>query len=805
MQADVEPTYPRIDRTDSVSWMSLLRTARVSYGLFVLVAAGLLLPDQMQDMLAAARDDTFASAAFPLSLGFFALSCWYWARATISARFDLPDTMKAWHQVTTKGERLGRPLLLRLPLYTVPQAPIPLAGVVGLVLAIRSQAIAAGLLALGCLALLWLFINQRRNIRDRLRALVGRTDLVDALSDADQRLRTSVSIPVWWSRVGFRLKKLLQRAPFGPGLATVWLGVSVLIFLISSVASFWPATAHEDYRDLIWTIFKGPTPVLVGAALIIGPLSAATFIADGWRPTLTIGDAPIGLKRPPVMAFLIAVTGIVPLIATLHSVRIIEIDHIPAGVLKVDRRPTLGTKWAEWQARCGSDTRPVLIAISGGASRAGLWGAAVVNQVETRIAGRKAAIFAISSVSGGSLGAAAYMAARASERSPDPGLAGCQMSESTKSKFGGFASKLGSADEVGPLLSGYMFSDLPRSLIGWVPKMFGATLRGGDRAEAIERAFEHNAKIAALSEKLEIKPFDSPFLGLAAPNLPLWIANGTERDSGSRALTVALQPATDDTGKPTNEWPFLGASDVLGQLQADVPISTAINNTARFPFLEPAGRLVPASSGHPGVGILDGGYFDNSGLQSVLEVASWLEQQNVHPIIVVATGDGDGNGVRRSSNAGEPNERPEISKVHPEDIVRCSANRYNPSIAHTGHDVAEILSPLIGLYSVRAGHVDIQLRRAAARYCDAGSQAFFHFYLPACHKESVPLNWVLSPKMTRHVWISAANPPVMPSAGDKQGSESADGCVPPNYSDAFIETNRAEGGALEMSLTVDKK
>lgn len=84
-----------------------------------------------------------------------------------------------------------------------------------------------------------------------------------------------------------------------------------------------------------------------------------------------------------------------------------------------DSRATLGTVFDDSRKACFGDTqpqtlRPIIAAVSGGATRAGLWGSAVLRQIEIERAKQSgaggAALLRVSSVSGGSLGAAGAMA-----------------------------------------------------------------------------------------------------------------------------------------------------------------------------------------------------------------------------------------------------------------------------------------------------------------------------------------------------------------------------------------------------------
>jgi hypothetical protein len=443
---------------------------------------------------------------------------------------------------------------------------------------------------------------------------------------------------------------------------------------------------------------------------------------------------------------------------------------------------------------------PIIVAISGGASRAGLWGAAVLARVDAYARERNAAVYAVSSVSGGSLGAAAYLSALAGSGKDAPPGTRCWLPAGSDQAFQDYAMHLGRADAIGPLLAGYVFSDVPRAFAGWPAAGLGFDLRGGDRAAGIERAFEANERDAAelVAGKLKTVGLGEPFMSVTSPGQPLWIANGTERDTGSRAITIpvvserasARTPAPDrangsrrvGTPEQKADWPFLGASDVIAQLCRDVPISTAINNTARFPFLEPAGLLrSPAGCGtstidHP-VSVIDGGYFDNSGLESALELAGWLEATaGVKPIVVATSGDGD-------------------STLEPESTVRCGSDTIDPGLPRPQKRVLEVLGPVFGLYNARSGHVDVLLRRAAGRYCDPADLAkrrFFHFYLPARGTESVPLNWVLSRRMAGFVWDAVVG-------GGAEGVPGLSGTDKQRFS-KYLDRNRREVEELKGLL-----
>lgn len=758
-----------IGRRDDISWVSLIRTARVSYALQAMVAVGLLLPSQMRDMLAALTEthDAQAWVAFPLSLAVFGFLSWYWARATLSARFDLPDTRACWDTAVAEGRQGRRPFVRNGPLHIVPQAPIPIAGVTGFLVAVQSGAIWLGAGTLAALLGVWFLVDQRRAIRAVLRrTFLPRTVFADeTLPPESLRLRATYSVRIWLRRMPYRFAVLMRRAPSGAWPAGLLLAASMLAFTLTAVVSFFPATGQDDWRNLIWTVWRGPTPVLLGCALMVGPLSVLSFLMDGLRVALWVREAPIGLSRPPVMSALLIASILMPTVVPLHALRILP---LPAGQTELPRRPTLAASWDAWRVACGPATRPVVVAVSGGASRAALWGAAVLAEIDEQAAGRPAAIFGISAVSGGSLGTAAYLSARVANRDGRVGTAaGCRLPPAVRNRFAAYAKALGAADAIGPLLAGFVLSDMPRSLLGWAPAALGAPMRGGDRAAAIERAFEANAARAAHRAGLAVRPLDTGYLALAEPGLPLWLGVATERDTGGRVLITPVRG-----GGAGTQWPFQGAVDLLAQVGADMPISTAINATARFPFLEPSGIAPGRPHMREPLALIDGGYYDQSGLETALELADWLREQGADPILVAATGSGYGNGL----GSGE-------LQASEDDVIRCGAGEFRPDQPPITSMAADILAPLVGLYEARAGHVDTLLRRARAAWCKP-RQAFFHFYLGALGADPVPLNWVLSQPMADHVWLSAGH-------GDP-GAEAGD---------LFVAANRQEAARLHGVLS----
>jgi hypothetical protein len=323
------------------------------------------------------------------------------------------------------------------------------------------------------------------------------------------------------------------------------------------------------------------------------------------------------------------------------------------------------------------------------------------------------------------------------------------------------------ADFLGPPLAAYLFQDTWQLLTGWAQVLY-ARLSGrplsdvlvADRAAAIEdafaRAWDDGAGDPAKGR------FDRAFLeswyepaGGIRPGLPLLFQNGAEVGSGRRIITAPvaldprLPPRRGDMAGPV----FAAATDHLALSGRDVRLSTSVTNSARFPYVTPAGE-VTSPEGYR-VQVVDGGYVDNLGARTAWEIADALVAagaelgKTVVPIIVAITPHGE-------------------QALPPHEAPRCD-NRGVAMPVPRSERQSEAIAPLIGLAGTRAGHNALALETLRGRFCPSaedGRQRFFHFYLPAlCERagqsgcEDVPLNWVLSRRMREHILAQMRDDP----------------------------------------------
>ncbi|ALK97219.1 hypothetical protein AB595_11305 [Massilia sp. WF1] len=257
-------------------------------------------------------------------------------------------------------------------------------------------------------------------------------------------------------------------------------------------------------------------------------------------------------------------------------------------------RPALAEDFRAWQAARGAHgTEPVyLVAAAGGASRAAFWSGTLLLELErqARSQGRRFApnIYAMSGVSGGSLGLAAFAGSLAVG---DPDYA------RTAAQVGAFLGQ----DYLAPLVGALLYPDL-------LARFWPLPCPTCDRSLALEGAWERG-----WAERFPLSPaadwFRRPLLapGLETARLPRLIFNATSASEGRRVvqsrLAFAPPQAEDLFGRAPGQ-PSLDTSRLT--------LAQAVHNSARFPYVSPA-ALVATSQGEPWDYLVDGGYFENSG------------------------------------------------------------------------------------------------------------------------------------------------------------------------------------------------
>lgn len=307
------------------------------------------------------------------------------------------------------------------------------------------------------------------------------------------------------------------------------------------------------------------------------------------------------------------VSGLLAALAVAVAVRLY--DPAPGATAPVDRRPALEEAMGAWlrqlhsqlAARPAANAEPYpvfLVASEGGGIRSAYWTAALLTRLKSSVDRFDERTFSISGVSGGALGVATYRAC-GGEREPKACI-----------------DRVGYADLWTQLLGGVLFEDVIATVVPtWWCRGPGCGVLG--RSYWFEGALE--SAVPALAQGLAAAPEPRR----RVPHVFLTV---TRVETGERAIQsdVAI------------EWKsFPGATDVTALAGADMRLSTAAHNSARFPLTNPVGAVYgpdcPIDPQRPdgvrtpgGKGLCtrlqDGGYFDNSSALTTADIVRALRR-----------------------------------------------------------------------------------------------------------------------------------------------------------------------------------
>jgi len=484
-------------------------------------------------------------------------------------------------------------------------------------------------------------------------------------------------------------------------------------------------------------------PVIAG--LFIGSGAIVCLTATAWVYFGTLVVLPADHLGLPLVCLLLAWAMLCSLWNDNHRVRTIPAEAAkatlsssiePAASSKQDTAalPPVQEAFMAWheavQRAYPSVTggslpapRPVfIVATEGGGIRAAYWTALVLAALQDRSEDQRKTwivahpgqplppdfashLFAISGVSGGSLGAVVFNAL---------------LAENVAYPMENRAHDILRQDFLSPTLAAMFFPDLFQRFLPF-------PIAAADRGVALEKAWEYGWQrtVSGKDERGQPRPnrLKQPFRTLWRDRqgeipLPALFLNGTRVESGKRIITSNLQIRSGAGGE------FADAEDAEAILDnggsRDIPLSTAAHMSARFTYVSPAGRL--PDGGH----IVDGGYFENSAAGTALEIvyavkgviqnARWPER--VVPVVIEIR-----NGPTKES---------------PDSPVDSGSTPNQPK-----HDfLSEILAPVNTLLNTRNARASLS-QEAIEGEQDSKKNPRFRFGL---HGSSVPLplGWMLS-------------------------------------------------------------
>jgi hypothetical protein len=738
------------------------------------------LPPQMPDMFAgmdapiwnlefAARPFLFALAASLLGL-----SAWFWTRAALAAHRDHGETDKERIRRKRKGRRRREKECFEWSDEWAPRIALLFAGaitVIPILFAIQAGQFSNGLLGteIVCFALvgtLYFFVLYRTAFK----------------------WMNAFDAPAWMTN--FRPTRIIADAPFGWPFALLSLSCSfgALVFV---------GMAPELVAQL-----DAPTSALAALAFAIGPLVIALAIMRGLVQRFIYAvrwlierGAPLNLRpgeRERVIRFS-NVLGAILLFGWFFSPPWVEEEHgVPMMTTQVREpangalctaaadvsgsicRPDLQTAlrdWADARRRISGDPAGhvpvVIIAAEGGASRAAVWLLSAMRMLDSKTRGDFGRhVFAISGVSGGSLGAETYARMLRTRGRQDGSLDWDD--DDIRRALAGFAT----TDLLSATIATYFLNDMFGNMVGPLWHWAGVPDRNAALEGTFERMWNENAGFA-LGGGTEPGFLGARFAALPGSRIPLdlmphFFLNGTDVGSGKRVITSTIRWSLQDPLFPDS-------ADFIRLASRDVSMATAVTNSARFPFISPAGRFVSEGPTQVAYQIIDGGYFENYGARTAWELARAIEDLNaadptlgVVPVVVVVSNDLDAdqppraqggtcrtmledvaeNGSQVTVNCDEP--RPRERCVTEEKVALAESLKPQDLTV-----LPQSMAPIFGLAATRSAHgrdaLNILRRdfcRAPASSSDQPKVRLVHIALPKpdpSKGEAAPMNWVLNP------------------------------------------------------------
>lgn len=240
--------------------------------------------------------------------------------------------------------------------------------------------------------------------------------------------------------------------------------------------------------------------------------------------------------------------------------------------------------WLEERISTPHDTVHVVLgAAEGGGIRSAYWTYAVLRQLNEDYPKINEQLFAMSTVSGGSVGAGIYL---------------------SELKHG-FSENLLNVplindDNLSPMIAGLFYRELPQSIIPYPIKAL-------DRSRISDRAWEEYwRKGHKGNPELWSRPFETLW---EDSKIPLLLVNSVHVESGNN---VVFSPMKFDSTT-------LNSVDLMSMMKSNLRMSTVLGISSRFPYFQPP-ALVNYDTGEPWGHLADGGYYENSGVATTYQL-----------------------------------------------------------------------------------------------------------------------------------------------------------------------------------------
>ncbi|MFV0295120.1 MAG: hypothetical protein ACK5JT_03250, partial [Hyphomicrobiaceae bacterium] len=352
-----------------------------------------------------------------------------------------------------------------------------------------------------------------------------------------------------------------------------------------------------------------------------------------------------GIPLIPVIAVYVTLLSL----ADFNDNHSVALEPAQAPVQRMDSKAAF-RKWYQARAdrayyeRIGKPYPVYMVAAAGGGLYATDFVATGLARLQDGCPAFAQHTFAISGVSGGSFGAALFTTLLAGTQQVDAvDVAGgdpCagHKSPGDRSSLEERVRPLVTQDYLAPVVAAGLFTDFPQRFL---PFPIGAL----DRARAFDQTLDEVWRATQPPCKgFGCQPFSQRFLATWKPDdrAPALVLNTTNVDVGYRTVLAPFVVAGNVPGEYSALQNFYEAlsrhmihgSGGHGSGRAygggDVTLATAIGFSSRFPWLMPA-ATVTLADGSPKLRLLDGGIFENSGVDTLTDMLIDLAEFETPP------------------------------------------------------------------------------------------------------------------------------------------------------------------------------
>ncbi|MDD5299328.1 MAG: hypothetical protein PHD65_02420 [Gallionella sp.] len=372
----------------------------------------------------------------------------------------------------------------------------------------------------------------------------------------------------------------------------------------------------KDIKTQIWFLallafvcFVVFTLAPIRAAPHIGAATIILLAAIAWVPVGSLFVYWGSRYNFPILTLLLVFAIAFSYYNDNHEIRTINSNTPLAKKASVSdhTKHWLTTRQAEISA--SQNKYPVfIVAAEGGGIRAAYWTAAVLTSLQDKYPNFATHVFAISGISGGSLGAGIFNLL-VKEQKEGNSFKMCR-DEANKAALFSCSSNILSRDFLSPTIATMLYPDL-------IQRFLPIGINSFDRAKSLEGAWEASWKKSIENNRMS-DSFNKLWESDTKAELPALFFNSTSVETGKRFIFSNLSVISKVEGKPE----FVDAFDAQSIIKNEIPFSTAIHGSARFTYVSPAGTIQDGKSNKVWGHIVDGGYFENSGAATASEILS---------------------------------------------------------------------------------------------------------------------------------------------------------------------------------------